>query len=170
MNKIKQVAVIGKGGEINEELKKIAKELGEKLVENNCRIICGGRDGIMKEVCKGAKKAKKYREGMTVGILPTTKKETANEYVDIVIPTGMSYARNQIIVLSADVVVGIGGGAGTLSEIAMAWQYGKKIILIEKSGGWSEKIAKEEKIDEKEREKIIRVKEVEEAIEIIRKI
>jgi len=47
VNKIKQVAVIGKGGEINEELKKIAEELGEKLVENNYRIICGGKDGII---------------------------------------------------------------------------------------------------------------------------
>lgn len=55
-------------------------------------------------------------------------KEQANEYVDIVIPTGMGWARNQLIVNAADAIVSVAGGAGTLSELAYAWQSGKPVV------------------------------------------
>jgi uncharacterized protein (TIGR00725 family) len=53
--------------------------------------------------------------------------------------TGFHFARNQIIACS-DAVVAVGGGAGTLSEIAMAWQLGRLIIAC-RVDGWSGKIA-----------------------------
>ncbi|MHA1303353.1 MAG: TIGR00725 family protein [Candidatus Heimdallarchaeaceae archaeon] len=168
MNK-KQIAIIGSGKELNEKVRVLAEELGEKLVEQNYRILCGGLGGAMEAVCRGAHKAKNYTEGTTVGILPTIDKDAANKYVDIRIATGMGYVRNQVLIASADAVVGISGGAGTLSEIAFAWQYEKPIILLDKTGGWSEKLGGK-KIDESEREPTYKARNVEEVLELLKKI
>jgi uncharacterized protein (TIGR00725 family) len=78
-----------------------------------------------------------------IAVLPGLRAEDANPYADIVIPTGMNYARNIILVAMADVVVAIGGGSGTLSEIALAWQHGKPIVALGLGEGWSARLAGE---------------------------
>ncbi len=90
----------------------------------------------MEAACKGAKK----NGGLTVGILPGLEKE-ANPYVDIRIVTNMGDGRNVINVRSADVVIAVHGGAGTLSEVGLALKAGKKVIAIRSSGGVAEKMA-----------------------------
>lgn len=162
MNK-KQIAVIGSGIIRKKEIRNLTENLGEKLIDNDFRIICGGKKGVMEAVCKGARRSKKYKEGLIVGILPSLERLDANPYVDIVITTGMSYARNQIIVSSADAVIAIQGGAGTLSEISFAWQYDKPIIVLKNTGGWAEKLT-EVRLDERKREPIIGANNVEEII------
>jgi uncharacterized protein (TIGR00725 family) len=82
----------------------------------------------MEAVCKGAKEA----GGLSVGILPGEKEE-ANEYAGVAIATGMGHARNVIVVKSADAVVALPGGYGTLSEIALALKMGKRVIAL---GTW----------------------------------
>lgn len=79
--------------------------------------------------CRGAKAA----GGITVGILPGDDREAANEWVDIALPTGLGEARNALVVRSADVVVAVAGGYGTLSEIALALKTGKPVIGL---GTW----------------------------------
>ena len=76
----------------------------------------------MEAACKGAKEM----GGMTIGILPDRGK--GNPYLDVAVRTGMGYARNVILVESADAVVAIGGGYGTLSEIAIALKAGKNVF------------------------------------------
>jgi uncharacterized protein (TIGR00725 family) len=76
-----------------------------------------------------------------VGILPGAEIDGGNGYCDVVIPTGMGVARNVLVVRSADVVVLVGGGAGTLSEAAYAWQFGKPVIALGGSGGWADRLA-----------------------------
>lgn len=93
----------------------------------------------MVAVSKGAHLSKKYREGDVIGILPGTDKNSANEFVDIPIPTGLGIGRNMIIT-NSDAVIAVGGGAGTLSEIAFAWQKGKLIIGMDVEG-WSSEVA-----------------------------
>ena len=44
------------------------------------------------------------------------------------------------IVANSDAIIAVGGGAGTLSEIAYAWQF-KRPILATSVKGWSSKIA-----------------------------
>jgi len=78
----------------------------------------------MEAACKGAKKG----NGLTIGILPSTEKHETNPYVDIPIVTGMSVARNVIIIRSADAIIAIGGFYGTLSEIAYGLAFDKPII------------------------------------------
>lgn len=105
------------------------------------RIVCGGKAGIMEAVCKGAKTSEKYSEGRLIGIIPESEKNAANPFCDIVIATGIGHARNQIIIKSADILIAIAGGAGTLSEIAFAWQNQKKVICYTGFKGWSNKLA-----------------------------
>lgn len=162
---IKLVAVIGDSETENEDEIRFAEKLGEELAKIGLAIISGGRGGIMEAVSRGAKRA----GGLTIGILPGFTKEEANRYIDIVIPTGIGWARNQIVVLSGDVVIAIGGGSGTLSEIAYAWMYNKPIIAVVGFGGWSEKLAGR-KIDDRRPDKIYVARSVDDVISIVKRI
>ncbi len=90
-------------------------------------LLTGGRNvGVMDAASKGAHQA----GGFTIGILPSDDGYDASEYLDIPIHTGMGSARNNINVLSSDVVVACGSGAGTTSEIMLAMKSGKPLILL----------------------------------------
>lgn len=114
------LAVIGSGGSIDVAVEQAAEALGRAAIEAGFRIVCGGRDGVMEASSRGARSAANWREGDVIGILPGYERRNANPFVDIVIPTGLGIARNVVVVASADVVVAIAGGSGTLSEIAIA--------------------------------------------------
>ncbi len=120
------VAVIGRSGDIGEELHQTAYDIGRRLAEMGIAIVCGGRDGVMEAVCKGAKSA----DGTTIGIAMSYGTEESNHYVDYVIPTGLQLARNVCVVSSGDLVISIGGSFGTLSEISHAMNLGKQIVGI----------------------------------------
>ena len=96
---------------------------------------------MMEAVCKGAYQSNNYTFGSTIGILPSENKEDANDFVDVIIPSGIGTARNALIVRTADFLIAVGGGAGTLSEIAFAWQFSKNVICYQGLGGWSERLA-----------------------------
>ncbi len=121
----KVVSVIG-GHSCTNEVEQLSQELGKKLVKVVDILISGGLSGTMKAVCKGFKTA----NGLTIGIIPSYNKEDANDYVDIVIPTGLGLARNVLVVKSADVVVALPGEAGTLSEMAYCLQFGIPVISL----------------------------------------
>ena len=87
-------------------------------------LICGGLGGVMKGVSQGVNEA----GGTAVGIIPGTDKNDANPYIDIAIVTGMGHARNAIVVGSADGVIALPGGPGTLSEVALALKMGKPVV------------------------------------------
>ncbi|MGB9613161.1 MAG: TIGR00725 family protein, partial [Candidatus Margulisiibacteriota bacterium] len=89
-----------------------------------CVLVCGGLKGVMEAAAKGAKSA----GGLTVGILPGSKREEANPYIDIPIITGLGYARNKLVVKTGQVIIAIGGKYGTLSEIGFALGYGIPVI------------------------------------------
>ena len=95
----------------------------------------------MQAASEGARAAPSYREGDVIGVLPGYDPDAANGFVDIPIPTGMGEARNVVLVALADVVIVIGGGAGTLSEIALAWRLGKPVIALRTSDGWAMELA-----------------------------
>jgi uncharacterized protein (TIGR00725 family) len=119
------VAVIGPG----DEPTVAAAEVGRLIAERGAVLVCGGRGGAMEAACRGAKEA----GGLTVGILPGSDRSEANPYVDVVLPTGLGEARNALVVGAADVVIAIGGGYGTLSEIALALKARKRVIGL---GTW----------------------------------
>ena len=119
------------------EVEKIAYETGSEVAKSGAVLISGGLDGVMKAVSRGAKDA----GGLTVGIIPQSDPSFANEYCDIVIPSGMGLARDFLNALSGDGVIIIGGGSGTLSETCAAYMHKKPIVAIKNSGGIAEKYA-----------------------------
>ena len=124
----------------------LAEALGKALVDSGYRIIHGGRGGIMKAVAKGAKRSAHYYDGAVIAILPGFDPEGANDFTDVAIATGLDTYRN-FIVANAEAVVAIGGGAGTLSEMAMAWIL-KRMVIGYRVPGWSGKLAGQ-RIDDK---------------------
>ncbi len=140
-NMKKIIAVIGNGNiQPDDERYKIAIGLGKALVDNGFRVQTGGLGGIMEASLKGAKLSDKYAKGDTIAILPSLNKEDANEYADVIIPTGLDIMRNAKVV-EADAVIAIGGGSGTLSEMAIAWQKYKLIIAFDNVDGWSKELS-----------------------------
>jgi hypothetical protein len=117
------IAVVG-GGQCSAEEEKLAEAVGRGLARRGVILICGGLGGVMEAACKGAKSER----GTTIGILPGEDRSAANPYVDIPIVTGIGYARNLIVVKSAQAVIAIDGSYGTLSEIAHALQSGIPVI------------------------------------------
>ena len=121
------VGVMGPGDAATEKDLGHARRLGALLAGEGFVVLCGGRrEGVMDAVSRGAREA----GGLTVGVLPGDDPDDASDAVDIVIVTGMGSARNAINVLSSDVVIACGMGAGTASEIALALKAGRDVILL----------------------------------------
>ena len=133
-------AVVG-GQSASPETLALAKALGQALIEQGLRVATGGLGGVMSAASQGAREAPGWREGDVIGVLPGLDASTANPYVDVAVPTGLNYARNTVLVAMGDVVIAIGGGAGTLSEIALAWQHNKPVIALLGTEGWGSRLA-----------------------------
>ena len=140
----------------------LAYETGMEVAKSGAVLITGGLGGVMKAACNGAKDA----GGLTVGIIPQNEPSFANEYCDIVIPSGMGLARDFLNALSADGVIIIGGGSGTLSETCAAYMYKKPIVAIKNSGGTAEKYA-DQYLDQRKNVLIIGVSSPKEAVKTI---
>ena len=105
------IAVIGAGNAAPESALNAAEEVGRLLAGRGATVVCGGLNGVMEAVSRGARQA----GGRTIGVLPGDDHEAANEWTDIPIPTGLGYARNAVVVKTGDAVIAIGGAFGTLS-------------------------------------------------------
>jgi uncharacterized protein (TIGR00725 family) len=105
----------------------VAEEVGAAVAAAGCGLVCGGLGGVMEAACRGARS----RGGLTVGILPGLDREQANGWVLVALPTGLGEARNALVVRAADALVAVGGGWGTLSEIALALKAGLPVIGID---------------------------------------
>ena len=136
----KLISVCGSDG-CDEKLTSYALEVAEKVgmlvAQRDGVILCGGREGIMKAVCRGAKKA----GGITIGMMPYEKNE-ANEFIDIALSTGLGNFRNFLVSTTGDVTIAIGGRWGTLNEICFRMISEKPLILIKGTGGCVDEIIK----------------------------
>lgn len=150
------VAVIGANSP-TPALLELAEDIGRGLVDAGFRVATGGLGGVMTAASKGARSSEHWTEGTVIGVLPGLLASEANRYVDVAVPTGMNYARNVVLVAMADVVVAIGGGAGTLSELAMAWQHNKPIVCLDAGEGWSSRLAGEQ-LDGRREDRLHRAK------------
>jgi hypothetical protein len=122
------IAVIG-SATCDEDVAAVAHALGREIALRGAMLVCGGRGGVMEAACRGAQGA-----GVTIGILPGTRRQEANPYVDIPIVTGLGEARNAIVVRTADSVIAVGGGYGTLSEIGFALKMGRPVVGLQTWG------------------------------------
>lgn len=117
MKEMIAIAVIG-AGQCTAREAKLAEEVGREIARCGAALICGGLGGVMEAACRGATEA----GGMTVGILPGENPKQANPHVQLAIASGVGRARNLAVAKSARAVISVGGGYGTLSEIAFALQ------------------------------------------------
>ena len=121
------VAVVGAGDDgVPAELLAAAEAVGAELARRGAVVVTGGLGGVMEAACRGARGA----GATTLGILPGDDRAAANAHVDVAVATGMGELRNGLVVRSADAVIAIAGGAGTLSEIALALKAGKPVAGI----------------------------------------
>ena len=133
-----QIGIIG-GRDMNQNAQQLVEDISRMLVEEGYRIVTGGLGLLPSAAHRGAKSASNSTEADTIAILPGFDPKPAYNHADIIIPTGLDVGRNAIVA-NSDAVIAIGGGAGTLSEIAYAWQL-KRPILATSVEGWSSKIA-----------------------------
>jgi uncharacterized protein (TIGR00725 family) len=138
--RIPLVAVIGSGS-ADETLTAHAREVGRAIAVTGAGIVTGGRGGVMEAASQGAHDVLGSGTGRIVGILPGGARDAANQWLDLVLPTGMGHARNVLVVMSADAVVAVGGESGTLSEMAHAWHLGRAIGAYVPAGGWGARLA-----------------------------
>ncbi len=113
-----------------------AEAVGRLIAEHRAALVSGGTTGVMEAASRGAKEA----GGLTIGILPGLDRAAANAWVDVALPTGLGTARNLIDARGCDALVMIGGGAGTLMELAIAYQVGRPVVILRGTGGWADRI------------------------------
>jgi uncharacterized protein (TIGR00725 family) len=109
----------------------LAGAVGRLLAERGCALISGGLGGAMAAACRGAREA----GGVTIGIIPGYDDRAANPWVEHVVCTGLGQARNALVAATGQALIAIGGGWGTLSEIALGLRLGRPVVLL---GGWAE--------------------------------
>ena len=104
-----------------------ALEVGELLGDCGLAALCGGRQGVMQAVCEGVARV----GGLSIGLLPEADVSQANPFVGVAIATGIGEARNALIARASFCLIAIGNSLGTLSEVALARQFGKTVIGLE---------------------------------------
>jgi uncharacterized protein (TIGR00725 family) len=157
-----QIAVVGYNTDrCTEQAKNIAYEVGKEVARAGAVLVCGGLGGVMESACKGARE----NNGLTIGIIPQEEFSFANGFCDVVICTGIGFARDFIIASSADGIIAVGGGVGTLIEMAVGYMKKKAIVVIAGSGGVAETYAGKY-LDERKRVPILVAKDARSAVQI----
>jgi uncharacterized protein (TIGR00725 family) len=128
----KQILVIGYGKDhCTDVASRIAYQVGLEIARRGAVLITGGLGGVMEAASKGAKKG----SGLVVGIIPQDNMMMSNDYCDVVVATGIGYARDFATAYSADAIIVVGGGVGTLIEMAAAYQKGTPVVAVKGTGG-----------------------------------
>jgi len=158
-----QILVIGNNTNgCTQKHEKIAYDIGAEIAKSDSVLITGGLGGVMTAASHGAHDS----NGLSVGIIPQDDPSMANEFCDIVIPTGMGLTRDYLNALSADGVIIVGGGSGTLSEACASYMYKKPIVAIRNLAGSVEPYI-DDYIDHRKNIKIIGVDTPKEAVKTI---
>lgn len=131
-----RIAVCAPGDATDVELAD-AEAIGRGLAERGCVLVSGGLGGAMAAACRGAKEA----GGVTIGILPGYDDKAANPWVDHPLCTGLGQARNAVLAATGQALIAVGGGVGTLSEVALGLRLGRPVVLL---GGWAPVLASAE--------------------------
>ena len=122
------VAVVGPGTATGETYER-AREVGRLVAGRGGIVVCGGLGGVMEAAARGAREG----GGTAIGILPDEDRARANGYLSLSVATGIGQARNLAVVCSGDVVIAVGGGYGTLSEVGLALKVGRPVVSF---GSW----------------------------------
>lgn len=114
-------------GDAPEAVLALARAVGRGIAARGAALVCGGLGGVMAAAARGAREG----GGHTIGILPGTDPEAANEWIEFPIATGLGEARNAVVVGAADAIVALAGEGGTLAEIGFALKLGRPIVAVD---------------------------------------
>jgi len=163
MKRKTQILVIGyNSNSCSRKANDIAYSVGREIAKREAVLITGGLGGVMEAASKGSSE----NNGMVIGIIPFDDLDSANKYCGIVVCTGIGFARNFITAYSADGVIIVGGGIGTLIEAGVAYMKEKPIVAMLGSGGIADMYAGKY-LDERKLVKILAAKTPKEAMDII---
>ena len=123
------IAVCGASAATDPEIR-VAEAVGRLLAARGAVVVCGGLGGVMEGVCRGAAGA----GGLTVGLLPGDDPEAANPAVRLALPTGLGELRNGLLARACRGMIAIGGGYGTLSEVAFMLRLGRPVCAVHSWG------------------------------------
>ncbi len=165
-----QIGVMGSAADLkySRQAVQAAEKLGELIAKNNAVLLFGAEkdsDSLSTAACRGAKK----QGGLTIGVTYGKDKNIwQKDYTDIIIPCGLERGggRELVLVLACDAIISVGGGSGTLTELAIAYQADIPMISLIGYGGWSDKLANTY-LDERQRRKILTARTPEEVIELL---
>ena len=158
-----QIAVIGYNGDrCTEAARSLAYEVGKEIAKAGAVLVCGGLGGVMEAACRGAKE----NGGTAVGIIPQEEFSFANEYCDIVICTGIGFARDFVVASSADGMIAVAGGVGTLIELSVGYMMKKPMAAIAGSGGTADQYGGKY-LDERKRVPIMSARDPAEAVALV---
>ena len=168
MKKI-QIGIMGSAADLNygKDVERFAKKLGKLIAESGNILVYGAEKDYSSISTNAAIEASK-NNGITVGITGGTKKEIWGDFrPTVLIPTGLGIGggREYTLVLSCDVIIAISGGSGTLNEIAVAYQAGIPIVVVDKFGGWASKLSGEY-LDDRNRLKCVNATTPKEALDL----
>ena len=169
MSKTIQIGIIGSAGpeeyaykKPNKAMYKAAEELGSLFAKRRAVVVTGGKGGIMEAACKGTTKA----GGITIAEVSGDRRFSANEYVKIEIVTcDVGFRGPSQLVGMCDGIISLGGGAGTLQELCVAYRMSKPVVLLTGFGGWTDKVAKLDYLDERRTVKFEVARNVAESID-----
>ena len=163
MKRKTQILVIGYNSDAcTKKAYDVAYKVGREVAKRGAVLVTGGLGGVMEAACKGASAA----GGITLGIIPFDEFSNANKYCNIIVCSGMGYARNFITAYSADGTVIVGGGVGTLIEAGVVYMKKKPVVAIAGSGGIADSYAGKY-LDDRKLVKISSAKNAKEAVDYI---
>jgi len=119
------IAVIG-GSDVSPEIYALAREVGREVARRGAALLCGGLGGVMAAAAQGAREA----GGVSLGILPDGDRRRGNPHLTYSLATNLGHARNLLIAHSADALIAVDGGYGTISEAAIGLKLGKPVIAL----------------------------------------
>ncbi len=161
-----QIGIMGSAADLrySKEIEKIAFEVGKEVAKRGGAVLFGAEkdyDSLSTAAARGARSA----GGLTIGVTYSKGLEVHDE-ADIIIATGLERGggREFSLVLSCDAIICVSGGSGTLNEMLVAYQAGIPIIVLEGTGGWSDKVANSY-IDDRKRVKAVGAKTPAEAVD-----
>lgn len=157
------VGVYGSDGDIcNTHAREVAYDVGSRLARAGAIVVTGGGPGVMEEACRGAVDA----GGLTIGISPNGKFEDLNKYCTLRIPTGIGFARCQVITNMCHGAILIHGGIGTQAEAGAMYYLRRPVVAIRTTGGTAEAYAGKV-LDDRNLEAIMSADDSESAVRMV---
>jgi uncharacterized protein (TIGR00725 family) len=166
-----QIGVMGSAADLgySKKVESLAEEIGYQVAKSDAILFFGAEkdyDSLSTAACRGAKRG----GGMSIGITYGKGTEVYETGADAIVATGMERGggREMALVVSCDAIICVGGGSGTLTEIAVAYQANIPVVVMKNTGGWSDKLAGTF-LDGRKRLKILSAKNAKQAVQLAMK-